>query len=74
MQKEQLIQCHKRIKPYIHNTPIFTSQLINEIVKADLFFKCENFQKMGAFKMRGATNAIMQKGSLKILFLFFLET
>ncbi len=60
MQKEQLIQCHHRIKPFIHNTPIISSQLINEIVEANLFFKCENFQKMGAFKMRGATNAIMQ--------------
>lgn len=60
MNKEDLIQTHKRIKPYIHNTPIHTSKLINEIAGASLFFKCENFQKMGAFKMRGATNAIMQ--------------
>lgn len=60
MQKEQLIQCHQRIKPYIHNTPIISSQQINKIVGAYLFFKCENFQKMGAFKMRGATNAILQ--------------
>ena len=58
--KEQLIDCHQRIKPYIHNTPVLSSQLINKIVGAELFFKCENFQKMGAFKMRGATNAIMQ--------------
>ncbi len=57
---KKLIRCHQRIKPYIYNTPILTSRLINEIVGADLFFKCENFQRMGAFKMRGATNAIMQ--------------
>lgn len=60
MQKEQLIQCHERIEPYVHNTAIISSQQINEIVGANISFKCENFQKMGAFKMRGATNAIMQ--------------
>lgn len=60
MQKEDLIQAHQSIEPYIHNTPIITSKLIDEIAGASLFFKCENFQKMGAFKMRGAANAIMQ--------------
>lgn len=60
MQKEQLIDCHKRITPYIHNTHVLTSRLLNEISGAELFFKCENFQRMGAFKMRGATNAILQ--------------
>ncbi len=60
MYKEQLIQTHHRIAPYIHNTPILSSRLINDLIGADLVFKCENFQKMGAFKMRGATNAIMQ--------------
>ncbi|WP_190811040.1 pyridoxal-phosphate dependent enzyme [Flagellimonas sp. S3867] len=60
MEKQQLIECHQRIKPFIHNTPILTSRLINERIGAQVFFKCENFQKMGAFKMRGATNAIMQ--------------
>jgi len=49
----------KKIKPYIHETPILTSILLNEIVGCNIFFKCENFQKMGAFKMRGATNAIL---------------
>ncbi len=60
MQKEDIIQSHKRIEPYIHNTPVLSSRLINQIVGANLFFKCENFQKIGAFKMRGAANAIMQ--------------
>ncbi len=58
--KKDIIQAHTRILPYIHRTPIFTSQIINKITGAKLFFKCENFQKMGAFKMRGATNAILQ--------------
>nr|WP_297789225.1 pyridoxal-phosphate dependent enzyme [uncultured Allomuricauda sp.] len=60
MDKQQLIDCHERIKPFIHNTPVLTSRLINEIAGANLYFKCENFQRMGAFKMRGAANAIMQ--------------
>jgi threonine dehydratase len=60
MYKENLVESHNRIKPYIHNTPVLSSQQLNKIAGAELFFKCENFQKMGAFKMRGATNAIMQ--------------
>ena len=59
MDKSTLQNAHNRIKPYIHKTPVLTSQLINEICDANVFFKCENFQKMGAFKMRGATNAIL---------------
>jgi len=59
MSKHILLETHKRIKPYIHNTPVLTSGLIDEMAGAHLFFKCENFQKMGAFKMRGAANAIM---------------
>jgi threonine dehydratase len=50
---------HKRIKPFIHHTPILTSQQLNEIFSCELYFKCENFQKVGAFKFRGATNAIL---------------
>ncbi|MCT4613943.1 MAG: threonine/serine dehydratase [Marinifilaceae bacterium] len=52
--------CHNLIKKHIHNTPILTSRLLNEITGANLYFKCENFQRMGAFKMRGATHAIMK--------------
>jgi len=57
--KKTLIQVHNRVKPYIHKTPVLTSGLINDIVGAKVYFKCENFQKMGAFKMRGAANAIL---------------
>ncbi|GLU42820.1 threonine/serine dehydratase [Allomuricauda sp. NBRC 101325] len=60
MDKQLLIDCHERIKPFVHNTPVLTSSQINTIVGAELYFKCENFQKMGAFKMRGAANAILQ--------------
>ncbi len=59
MQKQDILDCHSRIKPYIHNTPILTSSLINEQVGAKLYFKCENFQRAGAYKIRGATNAIL---------------
>ncbi len=49
---------HERIKPYIHQTPVLTSEYLNELTGAELFFKCENFQKAGAFKVRGASNAV----------------
>ena len=51
-------KAHDRIRPFIHHTPVFSSQSINQIVGADLFFKCENFQKVGAFKFRGACNSV----------------
>lgn len=53
-----LLIAHERIKPYIHRTPVLTSSYINDLVGAELFFKCENFQKAGAFKSRGASNAV----------------
>ncbi|NNE03016.1 MAG: pyridoxal-phosphate dependent enzyme [Eudoraea sp.] len=59
MTREKLLECHDRIRPYIHQTPVLTSRLINNLVGAEVFFKCENFQRMGAYKMRGATNAIL---------------
>jgi len=55
---EEIRQAHQRILPFIHHTPIHTSRLINDRVGAKLFFKCENFQKGGAFKARGAFNAV----------------
>ena len=60
IKKSDLIDCHNRIKPFIHNTPVLTSNYINEFTEAEVYFKCENFQKMGAFKMRGAANAILK--------------
>lgn len=59
MNHPDLSTVHQRIAPYIHRTPVLTSRLLNEISGAALFFKCENFQRMGAFKMRGAANAIL---------------
>lgn len=60
MDETQLLACHDKIRPYIHRTPVLTSRLINDIVGAEVFFKCENFQRMGAYKMRGATHAILK--------------
>lgn len=56
----QIKETHKRIENYIHKTPVLSSQLIDNICEADIYFKCENFQKVGAFKFRGATNAVLQ--------------
>ena len=53
-----MLVAHERIKPHIHCTPVLTSRFINELTGAELFFKCENLQKAGAFKARGASNAV----------------
>ena len=47
-----------RIQPYVHRTPVLSSHLVNEWLDASVFFKCENFQRVGAFKMRGASNMV----------------
>ena len=52
-------QAHQRIDKYIWKTPVFTSHYLDELTGAKVFMKCENFQKVGAFKMRGATNKIL---------------
>ena len=55
---EDVIAAHARIMPYIHRTPVLTSSYINGLAGAELYFKCENFQKAAAFKARGASNAV----------------
>jgi threonine dehydratase len=52
-----------RLKPYVHRTPVFTSSFLDAESGGRLFFKCENLQKVGAFKMRGATNFVLQLSS-----------
>ncbi len=52
-------QAHSRIRPYIHLTPVLSSKQLNGIFGCELYFKCENLQKVGAFKFRGATNAVL---------------
>ncbi|WP_319479312.1 pyridoxal-phosphate dependent enzyme [uncultured Draconibacterium sp.] len=51
-------QAHQIVQKYAHRTPVLSSVSINQIVGAELFFKCENLQKVGAFKFRGACNAV----------------
>ena len=55
---DDVLAAHARMAPYIHRTPVLTSSFLNELTGAELFFKCENFQKAGAFKVRGACNAV----------------
>ncbi len=55
---EDMVEAHERIKPYVHRTPVLTSSFLNQLTGAELFFKCENFQKAAAFKVRGASNAV----------------
>ena len=57
---EDLKGAVRRIAPHVHNTPVLESRTLNERTGSTVYLKCENFQRMGAFKMRGATNAILQ--------------
>ncbi len=57
---QNIIDTHNAIAPLIHHTPVSTSAGIDAIAGASLFFKCENFQKVGAFKMRGASSASLR--------------
>jgi len=56
---EAILAAHTRIAPRIHRTPVLTSSSLNAMTGAQLFFKCENLQKTGSFKIRGASNAIL---------------
>src|SRR5215216_7718499 len=55
---QDIQQAAQRIKPYIHRTPVLTNESLNEKVGAQVYLKCENLQKVGAFKFRGASNAV----------------
>jgi len=55
---DDVLAAHDRIRPYVHRTPVLTSSYFNGRSGAELFFKCENFQKAGVFKARGASNAV----------------
>lgn len=65
--KEDILAAEKRIHDYVHRTPVFTSNQLNEMLGVNVYFKCENLQKVGAFKMRGASNAVLSlsKSQLK---------
>ncbi len=55
---DQVLVAQVRIQPYVHETPVMTSQYLNQLCGAEIYFKCENLQKVGAFKARGACNAV----------------
>lgn len=61
--RESILAAAERIAPFIHRTPVLESAFFNEMTGAKLFFKCENFQKAGAFKSRGAVNAVFSLGN-----------
>jgi threonine dehydratase len=63
---QEIEQAHQRIGPYIHRTPVLTNSTINQMVGAELYFKCENFQKIGAFKIRGGMNASLTLSADKL--------
>ena len=57
---EDINVAQTRISPFIHRTPIYTCNSLNKLTGAKLYFKCDNFQKAGSFKIRGATNTVLQ--------------
>jgi threonine dehydratase len=60
---KEIRQASERIKAFIHRTPVLTCSTLSGMCEAEIFFKCENFQKAGAFKIRGATNAVFSLGN-----------
>ena len=59
MDNINITNAYENIKNYIHHTPVLTSSTLNDLTGSEIFFKCENFQKVGAFKIRGALNAVL---------------
>lgn len=59
-QKEDIIEASERIKGIVNKTPVLENQELNNLIGATVYFKCENLQNTGSFKVRGATNTILQ--------------
>ncbi|MAQ87178.1 MAG: pyridoxal-phosphate dependent enzyme [Candidatus Neomarinimicrobiota bacterium] len=62
----EIRKARSRIKPFIHQTPVLTSLSLNKMIDSELYFKCENFQKSGSFKIRGAANTVLQLNSQEL--------
>jgi threonine dehydratase len=56
--KDLLLETHEKIKPFINKTPVLQFDFINDLCDCKVYFKCENFQKTGSFKIRAASNAL----------------
>ena len=63
---EEIREASNRISPFIHNTPVLTNSSLNKLTDSELYFKCENFQRTGSFKIRGATNTVLQLTSQEL--------
>lgn len=63
---EDITMASERIAPFVHRTPVLTCRALNQMSGAEIFFKCENFQKAGVFKTRGATNAVFTLGDEEV--------
>jgi threonine dehydratase len=64
--KDNIEIAHQRIQPFIHRTPVLSNASINDIAETELYFKCENLQKIGAFKIRGGMNAALSLSAEKL--------
>ena len=62
----EIREASNRISPFIHNTPVLTNSTLDKLTDSELFFKCENFQRSGSFKIRGATNTVLQLTSQEL--------
>ena len=62
----EIRKARSRIKPFIHRTPVLTCLSLNKMIESELHFKCENFQKSGSFKIRGAANTVLQLNSQEL--------
>ncbi len=67
IQPFNILDAAKRIAPFINHTPVLTSHTVNRLLNSNVYFKCENLQKVGAFKSRGATNAVLSLEASKLL-------
>lgn len=65
LNKEEILNTRKRIEGHIHNTPVLHCQYFDDFIQGKLLFKCENFQKTGSFKMRGASNAVIKSSEAR---------
>jgi threonine dehydratase len=63
---KEIREASTRIAPFIHNTPVLTNSSLNKLTDCELYFKCENFQRSGSFKIRGATNSVLQLSSQQL--------